>query len=216
MSDICVIIPVKPTGSHKTRLSGLLSDKDRFLLFNSMLSDVITGLQKCPELANIVLVSSLERGTPIAQRHRIELLQDNGDYGLNGAVNKAARQLRNSGKQSILVLPGDLPLLKPDDISRLCSYHNEHAGRMVIVPDRHNKGTNALLVRPPDLFAFQYGQNSFQQHIKAAQNAGQNPMIMRIPSLSLDIDNPDDLDLLDNVSGHTGNLLNTAEWQHKN
>jgi 2-phospho-L-lactate guanylyltransferase (CobY/MobA/RfbA family) len=67
----------------------------------------------------------------------------------------------------------------------------------VISPDRKKEGTNALLVCPPDLIDFKYGKGSFKKHQKAAIEANARLEIYDLPSLELDLDEPEDLTLIE-------------------
>ena len=61
----------------------------------------------------------------------------------------------------------------------------------MIVPDRHGTGTNALLLTPPDVIEPAFGPGSFARH--RAVGGGHGPASPNLPSLTLDIDTPEDL-----------------------
>jgi 2-phospho-L-lactate guanylyltransferase len=67
---------------------------------------------------------------------------------------------------------------------------------MVITPDRWKTGTNALLVRPPGLIDYAYGPGSFQRHLERARAFGIRVEVCEIPSIGLDLDLPEDLDMI--------------------
>ena len=71
----------------------------------------------------------------------------------------------------------------------------------MIAPDRHKKGTNALLISPAGWIEYDFGENSFKQHCKRAKQASARLEIVNLPSLGLDLDLPEDLVLLDKLSG---------------
>ena len=64
---------------------------------------------------------------------------------------------------------------------------------VVIVPDRHGAGTNALLICPPEAVEPAFGPGSFARHAALAHAAGARVRIGRLPSLELDVDTPGDL-----------------------
>jgi 2-phospho-L-lactate guanylyltransferase len=64
---------------------------------------------------------------------------------------------------------------------------------VVIVPDRHGTGTNALLLRPPDAIVPSFGDGSFARHVAGAEAASGPPRVAELPSLVLDVDTPGDL-----------------------
>jgi 2-phospho-L-lactate guanylyltransferase len=66
----------------------------------------------------------------------------------------------------------------------------------VIAPDRRKEGTNGLLISPAGLIDYQFGLNSFQKHIEQAQKYHIQVEVCEHSSLELDLDLPEDLDLL--------------------
>ncbi len=64
---------------------------------------------------------------------------------------------------------------------------------VVIVPDRHGSGTNALLLDPPTVIAPAFGPGSFARHAALAAAADAKVRVGRLPSLELDVDTPGDL-----------------------
>jgi 2-phospho-L-lactate guanylyltransferase len=67
---------------------------------------------------------------------------------------------------------------------------------VVIAPDRHMKGTNALLLSPANLIEYDFGGDSFERHCARARRAGARLEIVNLPSLGLDLDVPEDLELV--------------------
>src|SRR5207302_7322924 len=65
---------------------------------------------------------------------------------------------------------------------------------MLIVPDRHGTGTNALLLTPPDALAPSFGPGSCERHARQARAAGVAAEVVEVPSLATDIDTPEDLE----------------------
>jgi 2-phospho-L-lactate guanylyltransferase len=107
-----------------------------------------------------------------------------------------------------LVLPADLPLLTKDDIEELISLAT-NPPVVVIAPDRHHKGTNALLSSPPGLIEYDFGPDSFSSHLSHARAAGVRVEICKLPSFGLDIDIPEDLEVFQ--EGGFDKLLSTRE-----
>ena len=67
---------------------------------------------------------------------------------------------------------------------------------VVIAPDRHRKGTNALLVCPAGLIEYDFGPDSFERHCERARIAGARLEIFDLPSMALDVDLPEDLSMV--------------------
>ena len=66
----------------------------------------------------------------------------------------------------------------------------------VIAPDRHHKGTNALLMVPANQIEYDFGEGSFQRHCERAIQSGARLEVVELPSLGLDLDVPEDLELI--------------------
>src|SRR5690606_36085005 len=93
---------------------------------------------------------------------------------------------------AVLILPADLPLVEPSDVSALIQMgKNKHT--VVIATDEHRDGTNAMLVRPPGIIRYSYGPGSFQRHLADAKAQDATVRVYESARLALDIDMPDDL-----------------------
>jgi 2-phospho-L-lactate guanylyltransferase len=85
---------------------------------------------------------------------------------------------------------------------------------LLIVPDRHGTGTNALLLTPPNAISPSFGPDSRARHEARALVAGLHYETVEVPSLGLDIDTPEDLAAVEsamvNIHGgaaHTRGML---------
>jgi 2-phospho-L-lactate guanylyltransferase len=67
---------------------------------------------------------------------------------------------------------------------------------VVLAPDRRRQGTNALLVCPVGLIEYDFGPGSFQRHSERARQVGARLEICELPSIALDMDLPEDLELI--------------------
>ena len=104
----------------------------------------------------------------------------------------AARRLAGKGVGAMLTLPGDIPLVTSDEIGQLIAAHRPTPS-FTIAPSHDEKGSNAILLSPPDAVPLQFGDDSFFPHLAAAEARGIAPMVVRLPGIALDIDNPADL-----------------------
>ncbi len=78
--------------------------------------------------------------------------------------------------------------------------HPARAPSVLVVPDRHGTGTNALLLTPPDSIPPSFGPGSCERHLALAQARGVKAEVVRLPSLALDVDTPEDLEALAGLS----------------
>jgi 2-phospho-L-lactate guanylyltransferase len=191
---IHAVVPVKDTRHAKQRLAGVLSRAQRQELALAMLEDVLAALAPVGELAGILVVTVDPAAAAMAARYRARVVGDGACDGHTGAVAAAARQL---GRDGMLALPGDIPLVEPDDIRQLVSSHRDAAQRgaraFAIAPARDERGSNAVLCSPAIAVPLRFGEDSFFPHLAAARSCGIEPELMRLPNIALDIDTPDDL-----------------------
>jgi 2-phospho-L-lactate guanylyltransferase len=94
-----------------------------------------------------------------------------------------------------LLVPGDCPLLDPVEVDALLR-RRVHTRSALVVPDRHGTGTNALVLSPPDVLEPAFGSGSRERHVERAAAAGIDCEVVKIPTLALDVDTPEDLDAL--------------------
>ncbi|GAB4419076.1 MAG: hypothetical protein Fur0044_15290 [Anaerolineae bacterium] len=187
-SNIFVIIPAKPLGKSKTRLAGVLPAAERVDLSRSLLQRTI-GLAR--QVSEVVVVSRDAGVRKLAKAAGAWALVETG-HDLNHALRQAADWVAAQGREAILVVPGDLPLLQPSDLAEMVRL-GQRSPAVVIAPSQRLDGTNALLLRPPRLIEFAFGPGSFEKHQHAARIAGVEPVIYHSPTVGLDLDLPEDL-----------------------
>ena len=123
-----------------------------------------------------------------------------GSPHLNTALTRATVVAQMYATRGVLILPADLPLLTPEDVQALLVCASDPPV-VVIAPDRHEQGTNALLISPTGLIEYDFGIGSFKRHCKRAKEAGARLEIVTLPSLGLDLDLPEDLEMVRKLAG---------------
>jgi 2-phospho-L-lactate guanylyltransferase len=191
--NVGVIVPVKPLSLGKSRLAGVLTPEQRAELNRRLFLHTLDVLNDSPGLSHVLVISQDQAVLALANECGAHIVQENGTSQLNAALNQATRDACNLNLDALLVLPADLPLLTTEDIRALLTSVKEPP-QVVIAPDHHNLGTNALLVSPPGLIAYNFGMHSFEKHCQSAHSAAARLEIVQRPSLALDIDLPEDLD----------------------
>jgi 2-phospho-L-lactate guanylyltransferase len=189
------IVPVKPLRRAKSRLAGVLTDEERASLSQRLLQHTLEVLGEIPEIERTLVVSRDSRALALARKHGAHTVTERGTPELNQALVRATMVAKEYGAAGVLVLPADLPLLKIEDVQTLIEA-SRNPPVVVLVPDRHGEGTNALLVRPSGLIEYDFGPDSFQRHQEQAKALGARIEIRSIPSLGLDLDLPEDLEYL--------------------
>jgi len=165
------IIPVKPLRRGKSRLSGVLSLEARTALNHYLLSNTLEILAAVPEIEHTLVVSRDPEALTIAREYGARTVQEQGSPQLNIALSRATMVALSHSVQGVLIIPADLPLLTGEDIHEVVKRAVDPPV-VVITPDRHHQGTNALLISPPGLIRYEYGAGSFQRHCLQAVNAG--------------------------------------------
>ena len=193
--SLWAIVPVKPLRRGKSRLAGVLSEEERTRLNQSMLEHTLRILNQVPEITQTLVVSRDSSALAIARELGARTVQEDGSPALNAALRRATLVARAYTTHGVLILPADLPLLNSQDIQTLIR-HSEPPPVVVIAPDRRRDGTNALLVCPAGLIEYAYGPGSFKRHCERAIQAAVRLEICDLPSISLDLDLPEDLELL--------------------
>ena len=125
------------------------------------------------------------------------IVLDPVEAGQSAAALRGIDVALGRGAERVLLVPGDCPALDPSEVSALLA----HDAGVVIVPDRHGEGTNALLLAPPDVMEPAFGEGSFARHSARARAAGADLQVAEVRSLGLDIDTPDDLAALRRALG---------------
>jgi 2-phospho-L-lactate guanylyltransferase len=193
---IWAIVPVKPLNQAKSRLSGVLSSEERVSLIRRMFIHTLEVLSQVDSIEHILVVSKDSNVLTLARDHNARTITERGSPQLNQALNRATQIARGYGVSSVLVLPADLPLLTRKVVEGLLALSVDPPV-VVIVPDRHGSGTNALLISPPGLIEYDFGPQSFNCHFARAKAIGARVEVCDLPSLGLDIDLPEDLERLE-------------------
>lgn len=180
------LIPIKLPALGKGRLAGVLGPGERQRLVRAMLDRVLDALLDSTLVNRVAIVTP---ATNLTTRP-IEILPDRG-LGLNGSVQQAGLTLAERGATELVVMHGDLPLARPEDIDELV-LRGRQAG-LALAPDQARVGTNAIYLKTDSGFRFQFGTESFPIHLAEALRCGLTPTIVERPGLAFDVDLPADL-----------------------
>lgn len=192
---VAAVVPVKALPRCKSRLSQSLDAEARARLVYDALRHVVHALRTAGVVHAVGIISRDAQVRAWAEAMGIEFLQEQG-RGLNAALRQAQQRYRQS--DALLVVPADLAALSPYDVQHLVQRAASCASPCVVIaPDRHGRGTNALLLKPPGIIPFAFGRNSAQRHAALARAHGAVPILHRSESLALDLDLPEDLALYD-------------------
>jgi 2-phospho-L-lactate/phosphoenolpyruvate guanylyltransferase len=193
---IVVIVPVGTLEGAKSRLGDTLDAEERHDLVVRMIRRTVEAAVATPGVAETIVVTpdNEVRGLALAAGAR-PLLQRS--QGLNRGLREAREEAVAGGADAVLVLPIDLPMVSPEAVRAvLAPLRDPERPLVVVVPDRHGRGTNALVVAPPDAIEFSFGGDSRAAHAACAREVGARLVELDGP-LSVELDTPEDLLLVE-------------------
>ncbi len=189
------IVPVKPLRRGKSRLAATMTEDERAELNRTLLEHTLRTLIDLKEVEEVLVVSRDSSALAMARGLGARTVQEEGAPTLNTALKRATVVAQVYASRGVLVIPADLPLLSRSDVLALLERAVDPPV-VVIAPDRHEKGTNALLLSPANLIEYDFGGDSFRRHCERARQAGARLEIVKLPTLGLDLDWPEDLELI--------------------
>jgi 2-phospho-L-lactate guanylyltransferase len=167
-----VIVPFAAE-TPKTRLSTVLEDAERRGFARAMLADVLSTLRETGADPEVLTTAPIEVDARTVLDKR----------PLTDAVNAVLA----GAEESVGVVMADLPLATPVSVERLLGAD----GDVIIAPGRGG-GTNALVVRHPDVRVDYHGV-SYHDHLQAARSVGATVRTVDSHRLATDVDEPADL-----------------------
>ncbi len=186
------LIPVKALNEVKSRLAPYLTQYQREELVLTMLHHVVHVLLDCRELERVSVVSPDSRVLDHVRRWGAYALPEE-QAGHNPALLAAARREKAIGISALLTISADLPLLQPDDITRMFAALRHYD--IVLAPSQEGTGTNAVLMRPPLALPYVFGLNSLQRYQEEAAWRELLTTQVKRSGLALDVDTIKDLEL---------------------
>lgn len=190
MRDTWLYVLARDPGAGKTRLSSVLDQATRADLGAAMLADVLAAAAGVPFRRRVIVTES-ETVRDIARSAGAESLHA-PPSGTNNAASAAVRHAVAEGAPRALLLAADLPYIVASDFDLLLA----EPAAVVIAPDRHRRGTNALLLTPPSAITTAFGENSFRSHLELARSVSLGTRVVASRGLGTDVDDPEDLRLL--------------------
>jgi len=187
------LIPVKRLEESKSRLLPELPDAKRQALTLAMLEDLIEALQRSGRVDRIAVTTPDPQVASRTRAAGAEVLL-RPEPGLNAALEDGAARLAAADDEPLLVVLGDVAGALPEDFRQLIG-HADSAARTpgVWLSPSADGGTSALLLRPARAIAFRFGPDSARRHREAALAAGVAYLEVALPSLAIDLDQPEDL-----------------------
>jgi 2-phospho-L-lactate guanylyltransferase len=206
-----ILVPVKNLSGAKQRLAVLFGQPTRTELAQAMLSDVFETLGKWTDRPEVSIVTSDPFALQLAHQFHFSVIPDDANRSQTDAIEMATHFCESQGVESTLVIPGDIPLIQSWELEKILQSAPPEGSVLVRAAD--GRGTNAIWRRPAGLFPSRFGNDSFEPHHIAAQATGKPCVVLSLPGIALDIDNPSDLRALAAAPGETRAQRLVRQWQ---
>ena len=205
-----LFIPVKNLANAKQRLASMLNQAQRAQLAEAMLRDVMTaavGVQSCLDVA---LVTGDAKAKALAGKFRFRVIEDTRNESETAAIEMATKWSEQHGYDTTIVVPGDIPMITSHELQRVLSVAPLEGA--VLVPAYDRRGSNCILRRPASIIPLRFGNDSFLPHCAAMRKPGKQLVILEMPGIGLDIDNPPELEMLMRRDGETNSQRLLRSW----
>ena len=190
LSDVMALVPVKGLDSGKTRLSPILNVHERAALIPAMVEDILNALAEFARMP-VLVVTGDSRVAAMAESRGFHSLMETACISETVAIEAATRKAGKLGAGGTMVIPGDIPLVQPEDFAAVLEAAPPQGS--LLTPGWDGRGTNAALRRPHDLFPLRFGNDSFIPHRAAAEQTGLPCAILYNERIAIDVDSPEDL-----------------------
>ena len=137
------VLPVKSFGFAKQRLASSLGAGSRQALAQAMFLDVLAALRHTRGIEQVVIVASEASVEFAAEDRHVVVLEDERSDGQSNAALLGIRWAESAGYERVLLVPGDTPLLSPEELDSLLDGAAADRTAVVIVPDRHHQPAGA-------------------------------------------------------------------------
>jgi 2-phospho-L-lactate/phosphoenolpyruvate guanylyltransferase len=196
-----LLIPVKDLATAKQRLAEALTQSQRSQLAEAMLRDVMAAAAGVRDRLDVALVTGDAWAQQLAREFGSDVIEDTRNESETAAIEMATAWSEQRGYDTTVVIPGDIPLITSDELQRVLDA--APAAGAVFVPAYDRRGSNCILRRPASLIPLRFGNDSFLPHCEAMRQTGKELVILEMPGIGLDIDNPHELELLVQRDGDT-------------
>jgi 2-phospho-L-lactate guanylyltransferase len=196
-----LLIPFKSVATAKQRLADALDQAQRSQLAEAMLRDVMTAAGGLKDRIDLALVTGDVRAREMAGELGFMTIDDTRNESETAAIEVATAWCEQRGYDTTIVVPADIPLIAASELHRVLDA--APAEGAVFVPAYDRRGSNCILRRPAAIIPLRFGNDSFLPHCEAMKRTGKELIILEMPGIGLDIDNPHELELLVQRDGDT-------------
>lgn len=186
---LAVVVPVKGR-DYKSRLSGRMGSRSREEFSKLLLTDLLEVMAKAHLIRDTFVVTSSARMMGVARTCGARGVREESDVGVSAAVELAVSRLPDYDE--FLVLPSDLPLLRPSEIAGAL-WMRRKGMEVVVSPSMSFDGTNLLLFSRRRPIGLSYDDDSFWNHVGRAAARRLPTAVYVRPGISADVDTEEDV-----------------------
>jgi len=205
-----LLIPFKSLATAKQRLAEALDARQRSQLAEAMLRDVMSAAAGVQERIDVALVTGDVRAQAIAREFGFLVIADARNKSETAAIEMATEWCEQHGYDATIVVPTDIPLIAAEELHSVLDAAPVEGA--VFVPAYDRRGSNCILRRPASIIPLRFGNDSFLPHCEAMKKTGKELIILEMPGIGLDIDNPHELELLVQREGETRSQCLLRSW----
>src|ERR1039458_1100971 len=205
-----LLIPVKSLTTAKQRLAAALDQERRSQLAEAMMRDGMTAAAGAVGRIGVALVPGKARARAVAAEFGFRVIADPRNESETAAIEGATAWCEQRGYDTTIIVPGDIPLITSDELQRVLDA--APAEGAVFVPAYDRRGSNCILRRPASIIPLRFGNDSFLPHCEAMRKTGRELVVLEMPGMGLDIDNPHELELLLQRDGSTNAQRLLRSW----
>ena len=196
-----LLIPFKSLATAKQRLAPVLDQRQRSQLAEAMLRDVMTAAAGITDRLDVALVTSDLRAQAMAKEFGFAMIHDARNESETAAIELATAWCEEQRYDTTMVIPADIPLITSDELRGVLDAAPDEGA--VFVPAYDRRGSNCILRRPASIIPLRFGNDSFLPHCEAMRKTGKELVLLEMPGIGLDIDNPHELEMLVARAGTT-------------
>jgi 2-phospho-L-lactate guanylyltransferase len=207
-----MLVPVKSMGNAKQRLAEALDQPHRTQLAEAMLRDVLTAAAGVAHRVDVFLVTGDAWAQSLAHEFAFRVIEDRRNESETAAIEMATAWAEEHGCDTTVVIPSDIPLVTSAELHSVLDA--APAEGALFVPAYDRRGSNCVVRRPANIIPLRFGNDSFLPHCEAMKKTGKPLVILELPGIGLDIDQPHELDLLLEREGSTHAQRLLRAWGH--
>ncbi len=205
-----LLIPFKSLATAKQRLAEALNQQQRSQLAEAMLRDVVTAAAGVTDHVDVALVTGDAAAQRMAEEFGFLMIEDTRNESETAAIEMATAWSEQRGYDATIVVPADIPLITGEELERVLEAAPDEGA--VFVPAYDGRGSNCILRRPASIIPLRFGNDSFAPHCAAMKRTGKELILLDLPGIGLDVDNPHELELLVQRNGETNAQCLLRSW----